>query len=59
MLQSFIGYRATVEENIRIPSQYAEYSDVFSEDKANELPEHGPQDHAIVTEDKEPPFGPL
>ena len=42
-----------------LPKEYADYQDVFSEDLANQLPEHGPQDHAIETRGGDPPFGPL
>lgn len=50
---------ATLKNNRQIPSQYAEFADVFSEEKANELPEHGLHDHAIDINGKEPPFGPI
>ena len=42
-----------------VPSEYKEFEDVFSDEQARELPEHGPDDHVIDTGDKEPPFGPL
>lgn len=42
-----------------LPAEYEEYRDVFSEEAANELPPHGPQDHAIDLEGGAPPFGPL
>ena len=43
----------------QIPSQYEAYADVFSKEQADELPPHGPQDHAIETNGDQPPFGPL
>ena len=43
----------------KIPSKYSDFHDVFSKDNAQKLPEHGPQDHAIDTEGKQPLFGPI
>ena len=48
---------ATID--IDLPSQYAEFEDVFSKEAADELPLHGPQDHAIETGGRVPSFGPL
>jgi hypothetical protein len=45
--------------DVDLPSQYAEFEDVFSKEAADELPQHGPQDHAIETEGRVPSFGPL
>lgn len=41
-----------------IPSEYLDIAGVFSEEAANTLPEHGPQDLALETSGT-PPFGPL
>ncbi len=43
---------------ITIPSEYLDLAEVFSEEAANTLPEHGPQDLALETSGT-PPFGPL
>src|SRR2546429_350145 len=43
----------------RIPPEYADLAELFSEEKANELPEHGPHDHSIELDGGTPPFGPL
>ena len=45
--------------DVCLPTRYESYEDVFSEKAANDLPQHGPQDHAIETEGKTPAFGPL
>ena len=44
-----------------LPLEYADYADVFSEDKAITLPDHGPHDHAIdlIDKSKPPPYGPI
>ena len=43
-----------------IPLVYQEYARVFNKVAANELPKHGPQDHAIdFASTKTPPFGPF
>jgi hypothetical protein len=43
-----------------IPSQYADFIDVFSEQEASKLPEHGRHDLAIeLTAGSQPPWGPL
>ena len=42
-----------------LPHQYRQYADVFSKEQADELPPHGPQDHAIETNGDQLPFGPL
>ena len=42
-----------------LPEEYSDYERVFSEEGANELASHGPQDHAIDTQGQQPPFGPL
>ena len=44
---------------IQVPKEYWDLRDVFSEAKANELPAHGPHDHAIDLEGGSPPWGPL
>jgi transposase InsO family protein len=42
-----------------VPPAYSEYSEVFSREAADQLPRHGPQDHAIELRGGEPTFGPL
>lgn len=45
---------------ISIPEAYAEFKDVFSDDQANILPDHGPDDHAIdLVDERQPPHGPI
>ena len=46
-------------EEATIPEAYQDLADVFSKEKANELPAHGPQDHAIEVQGGSPSFGPL
>lgn len=46
-------------EEVQLPERYKDYADVFSEEGANQLPKHGPQDHAIELTSGTPPFGPL
>ena len=50
---------SVTEVTNKIRSKYSDLHDVFSEDNAQKLPEHGPQDHAIDTEGKQPPFSPI
>ena len=52
------GHAMSTQE-VRIPEAYRDFAEVFSEAKADELPEHGPQDHAIDLHSGTPPFGPL
>jgi hypothetical protein len=42
-----------------LPEYLADYADVFSNENASILPAHNKLDHAIETENGEPPFGPL
>jgi transposase InsO family protein len=42
-----------------IPPEYQEYAEAFSKEAAEQLPSHGPQDHAIDLDGGDPPFGPL
>ena len=44
-----------------IPTEYSDFSDVFSSDSTAELPEHtGINDHPIdLLDDKQPPYGPI
>ncbi len=45
---------------VRVPPEYLNYVYFFSERAANELPKHGPQDHAIdLVDGGTVPFGPL
>ena len=48
-------------EEVTIPAEYSDYTDVFSSDSAAELPEHtGINDHPIdLVDDKQPPYGPI
>ena len=47
-------------ETVQLPPEYSEYSDVFSDSGAAELPEHGPADHAIdLMDERQPPYGPI
>jgi hypothetical protein len=48
-----------VEPPKEIPEKYKDFADVFDKVNADKLPEHDPQDHAIDTEGKMPPFGPV
>ena len=49
-----------VGESLDIPAPYNEYTDVFSPEKATELPSHGERDHAIALyKGTEPPFSPI
>ena len=51
--------RLCAAEDAQIPRAYRDLAEVFSEARADELPPHRAQDHAIETEGGEPPFGPL
>jgi hypothetical protein len=43
-----------------VPVYYYDILDVFSKEKSNTLPSHGPYDHKISLENgKAPPFGPI
>ena len=48
-------------EEVRIPDEYSDFADVFSEAKALVLPERTElNEHAIDLEDgKQPPYGPI
>ena len=47
-------------QEIKVPEAYKDFADVFSEDSAAELPEHGLHDHAIdLVDGKQPPYGPI
>ena len=51
---------SAVAGTVELPFEYREYSDVFAESGAAELPEHGPSDHAIdLMNEKQPPYGPI
>ena len=44
----------------KLPSEYHDYSDIFSKTKAEALPPHRSYDHAInLVPDSKPPFGPI
>lgn len=45
----------------KLPSEYADYANVFSDVNANTLSDHGPHDHAIdlIDNTKQPPYGPI
>lgn len=45
---------------VTLPVKYSAFKDLFSKQKANQLPEHKPYDHSIPLEkDTMPPFGPI
>jgi hypothetical protein len=49
---------AKVAEKKGLPIKYTNYADVFSEEKADELPPEGSRDYAIETEgEKQSPYG--
>lgn len=51
-----------VEElkEVEIPTEYIDFTDVFSDEDADKLPPHSVDEHCIPTEDgKQPPFGPI
>lgn len=51
---------ASIDPKTAVPSEYHEFLDVFSRQKADELPPYGVYYHHIpLKEDTEPPFGPL
>ena len=47
------------DEVSTIPPEHHEYLDVFSEEKANELPAMSNKTHSIETNRQEPPYGPI
>ena len=50
----------SVKDNIKLPSEYADYEKVFSPEEANKLPEHTEDDHKIILEEgRSPPYGPI
>ena len=50
----------TNDEKATLPSKYVEYSDVFSKESADLLPQHRKYDCAIDLKDGlQPPFGPI
>jgi transposase InsO family protein len=52
------GYLMAAEE-VHIPTAYSYLKKVFSKEAAEQLPMHGPQDHAIELDGGSPTFGPL
>ena len=52
---------ALTSKKTGIPTEYSDFSNVFSSDSAAELPEHtGINDHPIdLLDDKQPPYGPI
>jgi hypothetical protein len=56
---AFFPRIAATSGSEEVPDQYEDYADVFSEAKADELPELGRQVHAIDTGDEDPPYGPV
>jgi hypothetical protein len=50
---------ATTAPTPVLPEYLVDYADVFSNENASMLPAHNKLDHAIETENGEPPFGPL
>jgi hypothetical protein len=43
----------------KLPTEFAEYTDVFDIEKAGVLPAHSKNKHAINVDENEPPFEPL
>jgi hypothetical protein len=44
----------------KLPTEYADFADLFSKQSANVLPKHQPWDHTIpLIEGKQPPYGPI
>lgn len=56
-----IDDQSTSSASLQIPTEYADFADVFSDTNAYVLPEHGSHDHAIdlIDESKQPPYGPI
>ena len=56
-----IAHLKANEAPTKVPSEYADFADVFSSKLATELPEHtGINDHAIeLVDDRQPPCGPI
>ena len=52
-------YRLYGAASPSISPKYKDYKHVFSEEEARKLPPHGPHNHSIETEGREPPYGPL
>ena len=59
LIESGPTLRVCSATEVTVPLEYQDLEEVFSEAKANELASHGPQDHEIVLEGGNPPFGPL
>ena len=58
-ISDIVDYSSTLgTPSITIPPEYLDLAEVFSEEAANTLPEHGPQDLCLETSGT-PPFGPL
>ena len=55
----FVLAFVTEDGQIQCPKEYAEYADVFSEERAEDLPELGRKTHGIDTGTQEPPYGPV
>jgi hypothetical protein len=47
------------DDTSTVPPEHHEYMDVFSEDKANELPAISDKTHGIETNGEDPPYGPI
>jgi hypothetical protein len=59
-VKAFQAGTDSAEKPAEIPREYRDFADVFSELKANNLPEHRTYDHKIeLQEGAEPPFGPI
>ncbi len=56
-----IAHLKAHETPTEVPSEYADFADVFSPKLAAELPEHtGINDHAIkLVDDRQPPYSPI
>ena len=59
--QAQVGALIFDEAFIKVPTEYSDYSSIFSAENATELPKHnGINEYAIeLEEDKQPLFGPI
>jgi len=55
----FFPHVMSLKGPITVPAAYQDYLDIFSEEKADDLPELGRRVHAIDTGDQDPPWGPV
>ena len=48
-----------ITAKIQLPVELSDYTNIFNKESAGELPPNHPGDHAIETDGKDPPYGPL